>query len=107
LFAAPVSSSSTSTSTKRRRLNSNSTNATNISAASTNPLDKLIQVFERREKALNVVPPNTNDPFDEVDHMLQTAALQLRKMSPELQMRTLQDIVQMTFSRLHKEMNKN
>jgi len=106
LFAAPVSSSSTSTSTKSRRLNSNSTNATNISAASTNPLDKLIQVFERREKALNVVPPNTNDPFDEVD-MLQTAALQLRKISPELQMRTLQDIVQMTFSRLHKEMNKN
>ena len=105
MFAAPVSSSA-STSTKRRRL-SNSTNATDISAASTNPLDKLIQVFERREKALNVAPPNTNDPFDEVDHMLQTAALQLRKMSPQLQMRTPQDIVQITFSRLHEEMNKN
>lgn len=107
MFAAPVSLSSTSTSTKRRRLNTNSTNASDISAASTNPLDKLIQIFERRENALNVVPPNTNDPLDEVDHMLQTAALQLRKMSPQLKMRTLQDIVQMTFSRLHEEMNKN
>lgn len=107
MFAAPVSLSSTSTSTKRRRLNTNSTNASDISAASTNLLDKLIQIFETRTNTLNVVPPNTNDPFDEVDHMLQTAALQLRKMSPQLQMRTLQDIVQMTFSRLHEEMNKN
>lgn len=105
LFAAPVSLSCSSTSTKRRRLNTNSTNASDISVASTNQLDKLIQIFERRENALNVVSPN--DPFDEVDHMLQTAALQLRKMSPQLQMRTLQDIVQMTFSRLHEETNKN
>jgi len=94
LFAAPVSLSSTSTSTKRRRLNTNSTNASDILAASTNPLNKLIQIFERRENALNVVP-NTNDPLDEVDRMLQTAALHLRKMSPQLKMRTLQDIVQM------------
>lgn len=106
MFAAPVSLSSTSTNTKRRRLSTNSTNAIDTSAASTNLLDKLIQIFERREIALNV-PPNTNDPFDEVDHMLQTAAIQLRKMLPKLQMRTLQDIVQMTFSRLYEEMNKN
>ncbi|XP_077262616.1 uncharacterized protein LOC143897674 isoform X2 [Temnothorax americanus] len=99
--------SSTFTSGKRRRLNTNSTINSNISVGSTNPLDKLIQIFERREKAQNVAPPNIDDPFDEVDHMLQTAALHLRKMSPQLQMRTLHDIVQMTFSRLQEERNNN
>ncbi|TGZ37843.1 hypothetical protein DBV15_04807 [Temnothorax longispinosus] len=99
--------SSTFTSGKRRRLNTNSSIDSDISVASTNPLDKLIQIFERREKAQNVASPNINDPFDEVDHMLQTAALHLRKMSPQLQMRTLQDIVQMTFSRLQEETNNN
>ncbi|XP_077273118.1 uncharacterized protein LOC143903424 isoform X2 [Temnothorax americanus] len=99
--------SSIFTSGKRRRLNTNSTIDSDISVASTNPLDKLIQIFERREKAQNVALPNINDPFDEVDHMLQTAALHLRKMSPQLQMRTLQDIVQMTFSRLQEETNNN
>ncbi|XP_036148746.1 uncharacterized protein LOC118647615 [Monomorium pharaonis] len=64
----PVSLPSTSTSTKRRRLNTNSSSASDILAASTNPLDKLIQIFERRENALNV-PPNTNDLLDEVDHV--------------------------------------
>ncbi|XP_011861240.1 PREDICTED: uncharacterized protein LOC105558262 isoform X3 [Vollenhovia emeryi] len=101
-----ASSSSTLTSRKKSKLDSNSIINDRV-ATFTDPLDKLIQVIDRWEKTLNVAPVNTSNPFDAVDHMLQTAALQLRKMSPELQMQTLQDIVQMTFSRLQEEMKNN
>lgn len=58
-----------------------------------------------REEANTVSP--TIPPSDEVDSMLHSAGLQLRRMPYKKRMQTLLDIVQMVYSRLMEEDNED